>query len=1248
MITLRHLHAENFKGLRSVDLTFPEQGSILIEGHNEAGKSTLFEAVYVALYGQPLVGEEENRPRQEEVIQHGQPRATVELTFTVGPLELTVVRAFKRGAQQTQSAQLTIRRPGAEPETVSRPTAVNKRILEELGHLDGDNLRNSCFVEQKELGRLEEMDSAKREQAIQKLLGLEQLTRLADQFRFRREQQQELERANGLRALAGAQADERHAAAEAVRLEERLDATEMAAYLADRDRFKGARAEAERRGVECEGRERNLREVLDRCERVRDHLEACDRVGRQLDQAGMQRQAVDRLAQQVGELDDIGREARPAAAARLAEVEGALAAVAALERERTSLAGAQAAVEAAERVVADLRRAEGLVEERSQALRRACDRAEEHAREADTGRVRIAAQLDELAARHGRLLLALERVTAWEQERQQLDALERQVMEAQARAGRLAELRETLGQREEAARKAAAAADEAERQRQMAEATKLQAEGRAALQEWIRLKEVEGSLAGYQRERAALDDEHRSAEADHAASQVRARGPRGLAFAASIAAVVAVGAGVVWTPAFAVGALLALGAGAAWVAYARARADARGVASRVAAVEGRRRELTMRHDAAVRAGGNPALLGQRERELQAARFAVPGTLDEARAALKQLGSEVDDPARATQGAQAAVVAATGAAARLAAEAERASQEAALARSVLGTLEQEGDDPDRLLRDLGARVDEQRSAADAAGSAAQATAGSDVAWPADLARVEAAIAACEAARRAAEQTATAHESAAANVGREDAGAIAQAEEDLAAAERPAEALRADEPATALRQALERRQRAEATVRDAEASVAALVGPLGLPGERGAIEAERGRLGGHIDALDRRLAERPALEADMARERATLDDRLVAARDAIRGVLDAAGPLVGPARLPKAGPVDGRDERRLGAELAEIVRALRAALDDLDEATTKAALEGVLGEKGTLAQRAREAEANVAAAERAMRELLTARQLPTPEAYTTGQLARVWPLVAMVSASELDAAERELDLAHQRLYAARDRVRRLGEDLQHPETPLALDECERRVAELAEEREICQRAARLIQEARDRVARHVLPTTERNMQLLLPELTARRYWDVRLTPPEREDGELGQLDYRIRVWDPAAGRYVAKNLFSGGTRDQCSLALRLAFALATLPQELGVAPGFIFLDEPLSAFDAQRARALVDLLTTGTIAAQFPQVVVISHHHAFDPRAFQFHVRMEGGRAVESDLPDGRTEAQGRLAPARAVERVASPA
>src|SRR5438132_8288911 len=63
MITLKRLEANNFKSLRSVTLVFPEHGTVLIEGHNEAGKSTLFEAVYVALYGKPLLGEDKAEVR---------------------------------------------------------------------------------------------------------------------------------------------------------------------------------------------------------------------------------------------------------------------------------------------------------------------------------------------------------------------------------------------------------------------------------------------------------------------------------------------------------------------------------------------------------------------------------------------------------------------------------------------------------------------------------------------------------------------------------------------------------------------------------------------------------------------------------------------------------------------------------------------------------------------------------------------------------------------------------------------------------------------------------------------------------------------------------------------------------------------------------------------------------------------------------------------------------------------------------
>ncbi len=152
-------------------------------------------------------------------------------------------------------------------------------------------------------------------------------------------------------------------------------------------------------------------------------------------------------------------------------------------------------------------------------------------------------------------------------------------------------------------------------------------------------------------------------------------------------------------------------------------------------------------------------------------------------------------------------------------------------------------------------------------------------------------------------------------------------------------------------------------------------------------------------------------------------------------------------------------------------------------------------------------------------------------------------------------------------------------------------------------------RIVETAARNVVAQVLPATMDHMRRLLPALTDGRYFDARLTD-----------DYRIQVWDERAGAWQKKNLFSGGTKDQLSLALRLAFAMATLPDERGTAPGFLFLDEPLGAFDEARAGALVQLLTTGEVAEAFDQIFLISHVRV-DPRLFDHRVVLDGGRVVD---------------------------
>src|SRR4051794_38711037 len=96
MILLERLRVDRFKGLRDVDLCLPARGSVLVEGLNEAGKSTLFESVYFALYGS-LLASEENRGGLESAIGYGAAEATVELAFRVGDKRLVVRRRLPRG-----------------------------------------------------------------------------------------------------------------------------------------------------------------------------------------------------------------------------------------------------------------------------------------------------------------------------------------------------------------------------------------------------------------------------------------------------------------------------------------------------------------------------------------------------------------------------------------------------------------------------------------------------------------------------------------------------------------------------------------------------------------------------------------------------------------------------------------------------------------------------------------------------------------------------------------------------------------------------------------------------------------------------------------------------------------------------------------------------------------------------------------------------------------------------------------------
>lgn len=220
------------------------------------------------------------------------------------------------------------------------------------------------------------------------------------------------------------------------------------------------------------------------------------------------------------------------------------------------------------------------------------------------------------------------------------------------------------------------------------------------------------------------------------------------------------------------------------------------------------------------------------------------------------------------------------------------------------------------------------------------------------------------------------------------------------------------------------------------------------------------------------------------------------------------------------------------------------------------------------------------------------------------------------SELEARVRGLNQRVGELRGTRDRFEReLGLVGEKVNVESAEEEL-RREQHMQKQRKF---GAEIVSRARRRIVQKILPATMEYLRRILPQLTRDRYHDAQL------DAE----SFKIQVWDERAGQSGAwkeKNIFSGGTKDQFSLALRLAFALATLPQERGTSPGFIFLDEPLGSFDADRTNALLYLLTEGEIGRAFDQIFLISHVPVQESK-FTHRIRLESGAVVDTNLKLG---------------------
>jgi len=172
---LTSLHMQNYKKYRDHTLEFAE-GLTGIIGRNGSGKSTIFDAISFALYGDTR-GEKETiryaKASEKEPV-------SVTLVFEIDAKSYKVVREL-RGKSLTAKAYLY-----DADDTLIADTArgVTSEIIRLIG-MNKEAFMHTVFASQKELTALSGLKNEERKKIIRKLLGLEKIDKIEQEIRSR-------------------------------------------------------------------------------------------------------------------------------------------------------------------------------------------------------------------------------------------------------------------------------------------------------------------------------------------------------------------------------------------------------------------------------------------------------------------------------------------------------------------------------------------------------------------------------------------------------------------------------------------------------------------------------------------------------------------------------------------------------------------------------------------------------------------------------------------------------------------------------------------------------------------------------------------------------------------------------------------------------------------------------------------------------------------------------------------------------
>ncbi len=1247
MIILKHLIVEHFRLLRSLSLHFPRRGSILIQGPNESGKSALLESIYFALYGEPL-NADFSRHWLDDLIQYGANSATVTLSLAMGGSDMTITRTIERGKGQRVTLHIQRPRIGRE-EPITRLGTAHDRITGELGGIDGETLRNSFLIEQKGLNRLESLSGVGRETTIRRLLGLENLTRLTESFIVTPHDEQLLKECTERLHLAEIQARIPDLSRQLDLVEVALDAVAVCEDLQEVKRQEAEIAEQELALEQLQTRRSELKGVQGRIRQLKKADATLSTIITAYDDIAEARCKAPELEKQISDLGRREHEELPALERRVNDLMEVTQLFGTLQRISNDLL---VSVDTVKDLEQGIKRHEEMsdslkyIKEQIVTTRASMTQVQQRLHEVQELRDAASPLLE---ARLLRLKALKERLVA-------LREMEEQYMRhvtskglAEENEAQLIRMQKDL---HETQQELARVEQEAKQKQQQAGALEQrchQLSIRQQLQEWQRLKGLAQAVAEAERHvRMAHQHQEQLTLAALAARRSTTK-YLALVIACALFFLLSVGATIFEAiqhgpsfVAFAGVAIVFVAAGAGWGLqyYRRARERESAIGRQVQDAMSRVRMMVAAREAAVRMADNSEALTQVEHELGSLGSDVPLSLEEVEHLLAQIEEPVEslaDMQKQMQEKQNAANVASDqfnvkmeAVAILRKEQVRLEEQrkregwdtveehlqadqAALKRTqqeIAVLADQEG----LPLPSVNARL-QHSIAQNQLSSAAPTSVGNEhlVSVPELDALVDGMLEATEYETVALDSKLDLTEALKAQL-----QTYQDELHELFTRERQIQQLtaqyEANNPMQQVELARDQQMALRNTLQSLQESLRQRVKPLGVAFGQTAIAGAEATAREQLEELHIALASKMTLQEQHSTCVTLIKERQESLAEYYTQLAKFSNTLGSWIMPPNPFP----------DALAALRSRCQDELQEADEPNTLQELVRLQAQEGACKAKVELCHQEINETHERIATMLVQHNRPQPKAYTLCDIVAIWPLLAHYSAQDRDRLEHEYETLENELEELEKQELAMSMQLQTGSLSLDLEQERTLLQQQERSYQTKKWGNQLVQAVNERLMHKMIPRTAYYMQQLLPLLTSGRYHDIHLTS-QPEEGSSSGGPLQLRVWDTAAGWYVPKSAFSGGAADQLSLALRLAFAIAVLPRELHAAPGFLLLDEPLISFDRDRVQALVDVFTGPLLSQHFEQIVLISHSSAFDVAMFPYHVSMNNGLIVQSNLP-----------------------